>query len=271
MTNATNKGFFITFEGGEGVGKSTQATLLYERLVAEGYAAHLTREPGGTPLANGIRALVLYPQKTLDALAEAEPRSEKMWAEALHPDTEALLMSAARRQHVVELTRMLSNSQMIVVCDRFSDATYAYQGYGRGVDRRDLEDLERIAARGLRPDLTFLLQLEVKQGQRRKERSLQPSLFADADAAGAEEPAQPGATTWESVSGAKTPAEMNRLDRETRDFHQRVARGYATLADADPARWIALDATKSIHELAEEIWREVAARLEAKHIAPQRH
>src|SRR5260370_23872166 len=183
MTNATKNGFFITFEGGEGVGKSTQAKLLYERLVAEGYTTHLTREPGGTPLASGIRALVLYPQTTLDALTEAGLLGQKMWAETLHPDTEALLMSAARRQHVVELTKLLGNPQMIVVCDRFTDATYAYQGYGRGVDWQDLEDLERIATRGLRPDLTFLLALGVKQGQRRKERSLQPTLFAEDDAA----------------------------------------------------------------------------------------
>lgn len=230
------QGTFITLEGGEGAGKTTQAALLAERLRAAGHTVRLTREPGGTPLGTGVRALLLHPDESLRALDAAgllangeatEP------PEPMLPLTEVLLLSADRAQHVAEMRRWLAAGE-IVVCDRYADATRAYQGAARGVDAATIATLERIATGGLTPDLTLLFDLPIEEGQRRRQ-------HARADG-----------------------GEWNRLDRETQAFHERVRQGYLALAAADPARWVVLDATLSPDELAERVWAAVEARLRRK-------
>src|SRR5215467_10458151 len=157
---------FITLEGGEGTGKSTQALRLRRRLLTAGYTARLTREPGGTPLANGIRALLLHPDASLEALAAAH-LAEDNAAEPMLPVTELLLLSAARSQHVARIRSWLAAGE-VVVSDRYADATRVYQGTGRGLDAATIATAERLATDGLRPDLTLLFDLPVQQGQLRR-------------------------------------------------------------------------------------------------------
>lgn len=224
------KGVLITLEGGEGTGKTTQAALLAERLRSAGYPARLTREPGGTPLGTAIRALLLHPNESLRALAGAGLAVGDKPVETMLPITEVLLLSADRAQHVAEMRGWLATGD-VVVCDRYADATRAYQGAARGLDADTIVVLERIATGGLRPDLTLLFDLPVEEGQRRRQR---------ASAAGGE---------W------------NRLDSESAAFHERVRQGYLALAAAEPGRWVVLDATPPPEKLAERVWAAVEARL----------
>jgi dTMP kinase len=225
---------FITFEGGEGGGKSTQAGRLVQRLREEGYAARQTREPGGTPLADAIRALLLHPKETVAALAAASLCPPEQVPERMLPVTEVLLLSAARAQHVERIRGWLRGGE-IVVCDRFADATRAYQGGGRGLDMTIIATAEALATGGLRPDLTLLFDLPVAVGQERKHLA--------ASAAGA--PAQ----------------EWNRLDAESTAFHERVRQAYLDLAAHEPERWIVLDATQPTDVIAEQVWSIVSAAL----------
>jgi dTMP kinase len=223
---------FITFEGIEGAGKSTQVARLVERLRSSGYAARPTREPGGTPLADTIRALLLDPDASLEALRAANLAQPGDSAETMLPMTEALLLSAARAQHVARIRQWLASGE-VVVCDRFADATRAYQGAARGEDMDTIVTLERLATGGLRPDLTILLDLAPSTGQQRKQQ---------AHAAG---------------------EELNRLDREELAFHERVRAGYLELAATEPQRWVVLNADQPPDTLAERIWRAVQERLGA--------
>lgn len=164
---------FITLEGIEGSGKSTQAALLAERLRAAGYPTRLTREPGGTPLAGAIRAVLLQPEASRAALAAAglaTSATHDETVEAMLPITEVLLYSAARAQHVVRIREWLAAGE-VVISDRYADATRAYQGIARGLDAHApgvVATLEAIATGGLRPDLTLLLDLPAEEGLRRK-------------------------------------------------------------------------------------------------------
>ena len=221
---------FLTLEGIEGAGKSTQSRLLAERLVASGRPAWLTHEPGGTPLAGAIRALLLHPQASLDALAGANLAPGDAPAEEMLPLTEALLLSAARAQHVPRIREHLASGE-IVVCDRYSDATRAYQGAARGLDIATINTLEDIATGGLRPDLTLLLDIPAEVGQERKARA--------------------------SANGG----EWNRLDAESLAFHQRVRAGYLELAAAEPERILIVDAAQPPDRLGDIIWETVVARL----------
>jgi dTMP kinase len=221
---------FLTLEGIEGAGKSTQARLLAERLRASGRPAWLTHEPGGTPLAGAIRALLLHPQASLDALAGAHLAPGDAPAEEMLPLTEALLLSAARAQHVPLIREHLTAGQ-IVVCDRYADATRAYQGAARGLDITTINTLEDIATGGLRPDLTLLLDIPAQVGQERKARA--------------------------SANGG----EWNRLDAESLAFHQRVRAGYLELATAAPERILIVDAAQPPDRLSDIIWETVVARL----------
>lgn len=227
------RGTFITLEGGEGAGKTTQAVLLAERLRAAGYPVRLTREPGGTPLGQGVRALLLHTDESLRSLGAAgliasaavdEP------PEPMLPLTELLLLSADRAQHVALMREWLASGD-VVVCDRYADATRAYQGAARGLDTDTIVTLERIATGGLTPDLTLLFDLPVEEGQRRRMRERE-------------------------IGG-----EWNRLDREAMSFHERVREGYLALAAADASRWVVLDATLPPDALAEHVWSAVEARL----------
>ncbi|HEX8995782.1 MAG TPA: dTMP kinase [Ktedonobacterales bacterium] len=223
-------GYFITLEGPDGSGKSTQARLLVERLRAAGHTIHATREPGGTPLGSLMRAALLHPDATLAALAQADLVPDDEPPERMLPLTEALLLSADRAQHVARIREWLATGA-IVISDRYADATLAYQGYGRGYDLDTLRALQAMATGGLTPALTLLLDLSVDEGQRRKR------------------------------AGHEDGDEINRLDLEQRDFRERVRQGYLALAAAEPDRWVTLDATQSMGALAEQVWAAVAERL----------
>ena len=143
----TPAGFFITFEGPEGSGKSTQIERLAVALRHDGYPVVTTREPGGTPIGERIRSIVLDPRAT----------GMSAW-------TEALLFTAARAQLVRDVIRPRLEAGEIVISDRYADSTIAYQGYGRGLDRAVLSRLQEVATGGIEPDLTLLLDLSVEQG-----------------------------------------------------------------------------------------------------------
>lgn len=223
---------FITLEGGEGSGKTTQAALLVARLRAAGHAARQTREPGGTPLGTAVRALLLHPEESLRALAAAGLAAPDGPAEEMLPVTEVLLLSADRAQHVARMREWLATGE-VVVCDRYADATRVYQGAARGLDAGAIAQAEALATGGLKPDLSLLFDVPVAEGQRRRQ---------EAHAAGGE---------W------------NRLDRETLEFHERVRAGYLALAAAEPGRWEVLDATLPVEALAERVWSVVSKRLAA--------
>lgn len=144
------KGAFITLEGVEGSGKTTQMALLHDRLEADGHRVLLTREPGGTPIAEAIRGILLDPANI-----------------ALSPVAELLLYEAARAQHVAERIRPALEEGRIVICDRFADSTTAYQGAGRVLPRDAVRELHRLATGALWPDLTIVLDLPVEEGLKR--------------------------------------------------------------------------------------------------------
>jgi dTMP kinase len=221
---------FLTLEGIEGAGKSTQARLLAERLRTAGSAVWLTREPGGTPLAGAFRALLLRTEASLAALAGANLAPGDAPAEEMLPLTEALLLSAARAQHVPRIREHLAAGE-IVICDRYADATRAYQGSARGFDMATIGAHEDMATDGLRPDLTLLLDLPAEAGQARK------------------------------VEASAEGGDWDRIDRESLAFHQRVRAGYLELAAAEPQRILVVDATQPPDALADLIWETVKARL----------
>lgn len=147
MNTPTQRGRFITLEGGEGAGKSTNAAYIARRLEASGIRLHQTREPGGTRLGEQIRTLLLDPSQ-----------------QAMHADTELLLMFAARAQHLNEVILPALQAGDWVLCDRFTDATYAYQGGGRGIDTQRIGELEAWVQQGFQPDMTLLFDLPVETG-----------------------------------------------------------------------------------------------------------
>ena len=222
-------GLFITFEGPEGSGKSTQSRRLYERLSAAGYPVILTREPGGTPISDLIRRILLD-------LRNAE----------MDPTTETFLFSAARAQHVAERIRPYLKLGGIVVCDRFADSMLAYQGFGSGRDLDELRTLTRIATGGLRPDITFYLDLPAEEGLERKHKAAQRSTSVS--------PLSP-------KTPAAEPLEWNRLDARDLAYHERVREGFHALVQLEPERWRVLDAHLAMDELSEQIWQSVEPTL----------
>lgn len=200
-------GLFITFEGIEGSGKSTQVARLADRLRRPGREILVTREPGGCPVADAIRRILL------------DPANDNLASRA-----ELLLYAAARAQHVDEVIRPALLSGQTVLCDRFTDATLAYQGSGRGLDRALIENLNRLAADGLRPDLTLLLDLPPERGLARARRRNTDLSLTNED----------------------------RFEREALPFHQRVRDGYRQLA-AGEARFRVIDADGSVDEVAHRI------------------
>ncbi|HOO76263.1 MAG TPA: dTMP kinase [bacterium] len=198
------KGTFITFEGGEGSGKSTQARLLVEHLKGQGYDTEATREPGGTPIGDAIRAILL------------DPRLSEMG----HV-TELLLLAASRAQNVFQRIRPAIERGAIVVCDRFTDSTLAYQGYGRKFDIALLDSLNRIATGGVWPDLTVLLDIDPEIGLRRA-RELEKA---------------------EAAAG-----EGDRFEREAFEFHHRLREGFLTQARKYPSRFRIIPVKDTIEE-----------------------
>lgn len=198
-------GRFVTFEGIEGVGKSTQVQRAADSLRAEGLEVVVTREPGGTPLAEAIRRLVLEPQSDrLDGVAEL------------------LLMFAARSIHLANLIEPALARGAWVLCDRFTDATEAYQGAGRGIALEDIRALERIAQRGRRPDLTLLLDAPVEVAMERSHRR---------------------------------GGQSDRFEAETAGFFRRVRQGYLDIAAREPERMVCVDAARDIEAVAIDVAR----------------
>jgi len=216
-TAAKPGGFFISFEGPEGGGKSTQIHRLAAALAEQGHAVWTTREPGGTPVGEEIRPILL---------GQRQPANLSAW-------TEALLFTAARAQLVEEVIRPRLQRGELVLCDRFSDSTLAYQGYGRGLDLKTLRRLQAEATGGLAPDLTFLLDLPVEAGLARIPRRAK-----------------------------------DRLDRETIAFHQRVHAGYRAMAAAEPRRWRDVDASSDPDQVAGRVLEYTLAALQRAGIRP---
>lgn len=193
------QGLLITFEGIEGSGKSTQSRSLAHYLRSKGLWVLETREPGGTQVAERIRDMLLRPDPVRDS------------ADPLTPECEAALIVAARSQHVTNLLRPALQQGAIILCDRFTDSTLAYQGFGRGLPLSTLRPLTRWVSQGLTPDLTVLLDLPVARGLTRR------------------------------LDGRKA----NRLDHETTAFHQRVRKGFLTLAKQHARRIHTVNASRS--------------------------
>jgi dTMP kinase len=213
-------GCFITFEGIEGCGKTTQIKLLEQHLTANGYQVLLTREPGGCSIADKIRAILL------DAANSA-----------MTPSAELLLYAAARSQHVEEVIKPALAADYIVLCDRFTDATIAYQGYGRGLDLDTIEQLNGMATSGLKPQLTVLLDCPVEVGLKR---------------------------ALARINGIGTGAREERFELESALFHQKVREGYLKLAAAEPGRFLVIDGTNGVNETQEAVSAAVLSRLDRK-------
>ena len=194
---------FIVFEGGDGSGKSTQARSLLRRLRRRGVKVLRTHEPGGTPLGQSLRRLL----KSGDSMT---------------PMSELLLFEAARAQLVWQVIKPYLEEGGVVIADRFTSSTMAYQGYGRGLDRELIERLNREATGGLEPDLTVLLDLPV-----------------------------------ETALARKGGGDVDTFDDAPVDFHRKIRRGYSALAAADPEGWLVLDGQRPSEELSQEIWGKV--------------
>lgn len=202
-------GRFIVLEGGEGAGKSTHQAFVADWLSARGRQTLSTREPGGSPLAEAIRGLVLGD-----------------WDEGIDAQTELLLIFAARAAHLNATIRPALQNGIDVVCDRFVDASYAYQSGGRGIPLRHLDALSELVLQGFKPDLVLLLDIEPEQG----------------------------------LARARARGETNRFESESLAFQRRVRDHYLARAAASPSRYAIIDAATS----PEEVQQQIAAALEAQ-------
>ena len=211
------RGRFITFEGIDGCGKTTQATRLAERLRERQIPVAGTREPGGTSIGQQVRAVLLSPDNA-----------------AMEPSCELLLYLADRVQHLTQVIRPALERGEVVVCDRFHDATVAYQHYGRGLELTPLQGFIEAEILSMAPDVTFWLDVEVATAQARI------------------------AARNEGTAG-EAPNE-SRLDAASRNFHQRVRDGYAAICRAEPRRVQRIEAAGDPDTLHGEIWRLLEAR-----------
>lgn len=210
------KGTFITFEGIEGSGKSTQIALLANYLTAKGVRYVLTREPGGTLIGDQIRKILLDPANRV-----------------LDPAAELLLYAASRAQHLREIIVPALAGGANVLCDRFSDATLAYQGYGRGLNIEMIRALDQIVTAGMRPDLTLLFDIEAASGiARARGRNNSRGLEAEA-----------------------------RFENEELAFHERVRQGYLALLAQEPERIQVVDASSSAEAIQAKVRKIVDERL----------
>jgi dTMP kinase len=201
------KSAFIVFEGGEGSGKTTHARALANRLRRLGLPVVSTHEPGGTPLGNRLRRWV-------------------KWGEGVTTQTELFLILSSRSQLLNTVIRPALEKGSIVICDRYDASTFAYQGYGRGMDMDFLKTVNSFVTDGLHPDLTVLLDISAEQGLARKK--MKPDTF----------------------------------EREELLFHRKVREGYLKMAAADPERWMVIDATLSKEKIREMIWEWVSQLLD---------
>jgi len=205
---------FITFEGPDGGGKTTQVAMTVEMLKSREHNVLLTREPGGTDIGNQIRH-VLHDMKN----------------QAMHPRTELLMYSASRAQIVEEVIKPQLAKGGLVICDRFFDSTYAYQGYGHGLDLTQLKQITEFATGGLKPDLTILLDIAPEDSLQRR------------------------------LSSLDKGGEWNRLDAMALDFHKRVRDGYHALVAAEPNRWVVINAAQPIEKVQADILAVLDKRL----------
>lgn len=217
------KGVFITLEGGEGTGKSTQAKLLQQALAAAGVDAVTTREPGGTPQAERIRQILTHRDSgTFD------------------PMTEALLLFAARREHLVQKIWPSLEGGQWVISDRFADSSRAFQGYGMGLDMNVIESLYKTVAGDFHPDLTFIFDIDPEVGLGRSMQRLQQSA-----------------------------GQEDRYERMGLAFHQRLRNGFLEIAKAFPARCVIIDAAQDVAVIHQQVLKVVEARYGVKAKAAQ--
>ena len=235
------KGLFITFEGTEGGGKSTQIACLARRLRDQGLDPRVLREPGGTPIGEEIRHTLKHSEHN----------------QAMTAETELLLMNASRAQLVREVIRPALAAGEIVLCDRFYDSTTAYQGYGRQLDPERVRAMIDFAVGETRPDLTLLLHVPLELSEaRRRARQLQ---FAMPFAPSPEPPGAGPGMGRPGPSGVPGLAPVrDRLEEADRSFFERVERGFLALAAADPGRIRLVDATQGVEAVAAAIWAWVA-------------
>ena len=228
---------FITFEGGEGAGKSTQAAALAQRLEARGINVLVTREPGGSPFAEKLREFLLSRQTPPhDALAET------------------LLFYAARSDHLVRTIRPALAAGRWVICDRFSDSTRVYQGAAGGVDDHKITALEDMVVDATQPDLTIILDLPAKIGMARAA-ARHRSVAGGGDG---------GSSSSSSDASVRDGGAMETLDIfEARhiDFHDKLRVGFLQLAKANPQRCGVIDARADVEIIAREVWKLVVTRL----------
>lgn len=221
---------FITFEGPEGSGKTTQLRLLAATLRAAGCEVVTTREPGGVPVAERLRELVLHGE--------------------LYPETEALLFLAARAEHVRAVIRPALAAGRLVLCDRFHDSTLAYQGYGLGLDVERLRQLCDFSAGGLRPDLTLLLDVPPETGLRRRlgaQLNLGVQLALEME--------------LECAAGGTPGQEVNRIENRRLEFHRRVREGFLAECRRDPGRCRRINAARPLEAVRAEVSRVVGRAL----------
>lgn len=201
---------FVTFEGGEGCGKSTQTRILYRQLTRLAIPAVLTHEPGVTQVGKKITQLLKWSKNV-----------------AISPVTELLLFNASRAQLVDEIIKPSLDKGTVVVCDRYTDSTIAYQSYGRGLDLSMVKYMNSVSTRGLNPHLTILLDIPVEKGLERKKKDQKPDRF----------------------------------EQEDLSFHRRVREGYLALAKAEPNRWMVISAQQSKDRIAGIIWQKISRML----------
>src|SRR6185369_12532785 len=214
-------GQFITFEGVEGCGKTTQIRLLAEALRQKGQSVTLTREPGGCPIADKIRHILLDAENS-----------------AMTPLAELLLYAAARAQHIAEVIAPALASGAVVLCDRFTDATVAYQGYGRALDLQRITQLNSMVASEYKPDLTILLDCPAETGLKRALALIEKNSTEDA-----------------------TALREERFEKECIEFHKRVREGYLSLATQEKDRFVVIDGGRGIADTADAILGAVIGRL----------
>jgi len=200
------RGCFVTFEGTDGSGKTTQIKMLYEFLQEKGYVVLLTREPGGTSISDSIRELLL------------DPKNSEM-----KPETEVLLYAASRAQHVREKIIPALAQGKIVLCDRFVDASIAYQGYGLELPLDEIVNINRFATGGLQPDLTYFLDLPSEVSRERLEKRF--SVYEGPD----------------------------RIESKPAEYHEKVKQGFAAICREYEERIVKIDAARDIESIQEEI------------------
>lgn len=211
----SKRGIFITFEGIDGCGKTTQLRLLAERLGSEGHEVVQTAEPGGTETGKRIRRILLDPN-TRD----------------LHPRAELLLYFASRAQNIEQVIRPALEQGSVVLCDRFTDSTLAYQGCGRGLDAGMILDLDRISCQDVHPDLTVLIDIDLATSMERARHR-----------------------------NEKFGSGESRIDDESAAFHARVRDGYEALVKQHAERFAVIDGSHGIGVVAKSVWEAVATRI----------